>query len=315
MAFARASSHFRSVLATALLCSCGGCTGVLSDLIANAPNRGRPAPSTQSSVLAQRVLGVDRQMIVHVGPPAAALSVWVLEPEGAQAPRGTVLVIHGHGDGKFWMLGQARHLAECGYRAVLVDLRGQGTSSGEHLTFGVLEKRDLMQVIDALQRAGLASERLGVWGMSYGAAMAIQLAGHDPRVKAVVAVAGFTSVRDVAPHFMRMMLPGIGWLISERDYQSAIDEAGRKAGYDPDRASALAAIRQTHARILLVHGTADWLVPFEHSRRLHAASPPHSSLLPVPGAGHVAVWFDLDGRVAQHSAAWFDRWLARPRSD
>jgi pimeloyl-ACP methyl ester carboxylesterase len=48
------------------------------------------------------------------------------------------------------MLPAAKELAEAGYRAVLVDLRGHGRSTGKYTTFGVQAAKDLSQVIDAL---------------------------------------------------------------------------------------------------------------------------------------------------------------------
>src|ERR1043166_1765874 len=42
-------------------------------------------------------LGVSQQVRVEVGPPAASLSVWIVEPTHA-GPRATVLGLHGHRD-------------------------------------------------------------------------------------------------------------------------------------------------------------------------------------------------------------------------
>ena len=58
-------------------------------------------------------------------------------------------------------------------RAVLVDLRGFGESTGEHITFGVMDAQDLKQLTDALQQKHLCGDTVGVYGTSYGAASAI----------------------------------------------------------------------------------------------------------------------------------------------
>src|SRR5881296_2633581 len=99
-------------------------------------------------------LGVSRQLRAAVGPPAASLSVWIIEPTNITS-RSTIVVLHGVQDTKRSMLDLGRRIAAGGYRAVLADLRGHGRSSGQWLTYGVIESRDLVQLLDALQQQGL----------------------------------------------------------------------------------------------------------------------------------------------------------------
>jgi len=291
---------------------CGGCASVLGPAIVCPPNRVVPlgAESNPLPPLESRA-GIDRNFRVPVGDGKTSLSVSVLEPDkGYAEPKGTVLVIHGIYARSFWMMRSARMLAGAGYRAVLVDLRGHGRSSGEWLGYGVHEAKDLSAVIDELERRGLVTGKIGVFGVSYGATTSIHLAGHDPRVAAVVAVAPFCNMREEVPHFGRVMVPGVGWAIPEKGYQQAIDEAGRLGGFDPDRASALEAVRRTRAPVLIVHGTHDWVVPHEHGERLEQAAPDHTKLVSVPWHGHITAWLDPTGRVSRETRAWFDRWLA-----
>src|SRR5436853_2381744 len=104
----------------------------LAHAIVDAPNRGRNplGPDPDAPELAR--IGVDHAFRVPVGPPAASLSVWVLDPPtSVGAPRGTVLVLHGMRDRKVTMLDLGRLLSRDGFRAVLVDLRGHGQSTGD----------------------------------------------------------------------------------------------------------------------------------------------------------------------------------------
>ena len=266
---------------------------------------GNPLPSLET------LAGADQNFHVKVGPPEASLSVSVVEPAVQRNPPvGTVLVVHGIYARSVTMMGTANALSRAGYRAVLVDLRGHGRSTGEYLTFGVQEAKDLSQVIDALQERGLVAGKLGVYGISYGATTSIHLAGLDPRIQAVVAVAPFSTMRDEVPHFGRTLVPGVGTAISDETYQEAITEAGQTAGFDPDEASAVAAIRRTTAPVLLMHGTDDKVVPCWHGERLHAAARDHSRLVLIPGMGHTTIWCDKKGEVADRACAWFDRHLA-----
>jgi pimeloyl-ACP methyl ester carboxylesterase len=300
-----------SVMALAAVLGLSGCVAPLGSMIATAPNRLNPWPADSNPLPPVETLsGVDRHLWVQVGPPEATLSVSVIEPSvQAGPPRGTVLVIHGIYARSFWMLHTARGLADAGYRAVLVDLRGHGRSSGQWLTYGVQEARDLSQVIDALSAKGLVAGPLGVYGISYGATTAIHLAGEDPRVEAVVAVAPFSTMRDAVPHYIHTILPGTGQALPDETCQEAIDEAGEAGGFNPDVAGALDAVGKTRAPVLILHGTDDWLVPSWHSVRLRDAAADHVRLVLISGLGHVAIWFDPQGEVLARSVAWYDRHL------
>jgi len=247
--------------------------------IVRAPNYERvalPAPVPRE---------VSRVVRAEVGPPAAVLDAWVLDPE--REPRGTVLVLHGIRDHKASMLRVGQALRRRNLRAILVDLRGHGGSSGAFLTYGVVESRDLAQLVDQLDALGILEGPLGVYGPSYGGAVALQLSALEPRVRAVASLSTFASLREVVPPYVRMNLPSIGALVPGAVVDAVIDEAGALGGFSPDAADTRRAIARTHAEVLLIHGEADEHIPFEHARALFAACPRgRCRLLPIPSADH-----------------------------
>lgn len=308
---ARSGQNGILVLCALALC-CTGCVAHLGAIIAAAPNVHKPdlLAGGDRPPIPEAILGIDEHFRVEVGPPAASLSVSVMHPDGNEPPRGTILIVHGMGARSAWMHGKARALCDHGYRAVLVDLRGHGASTGHVLSYGLREARDLSYVIDALEGRGLISRQLGVYGISYGATTAIHLAAIDSRVAAVVAVAPFSDMRSEVSHYVRTIaMPGVGAVLSEETIQNAVDEAGEMGGFDPDQADAALAIGKTRAPVLLIHGKADCIIPNEHSRRLHEAAPGHSELLLLPAAGHLTVWMDPLRRVQRASLDWFDTHL------
>lgn len=284
---------------------------LLALAIVQAPNAGRVFrvdrdPSREEV----QKLGVTEPLRVAVSDGIApiSLSLWVMEPP--REPLGTVLVLHGIRADKSWVTGLGTDVAAEGYRALLVDLPGQGWSSGEWLSYGVREARALKSLLDELEKQGRVVGNVGVVGLSYGAATGIQLGSIDPRVRAVVAVAPFSSLRAVVPGYARKYLPILGWLIPSWFVDDVIDRAGGLAGFDPDGASPLAAIAETRAQVLLIHGEEDTHIPFAQSRELARAAPDHSELVVVPGVDHVAI--ANDPSIVKHGMPWLHRYLERP---
>lgn len=238
------------------------------------------------------------KMRVEVGPPPATIAVDWLEVDPAH---GTIFLLHGIRARRDRMRPWAEPFGAAGLRPVLVDLRGHGGSSGDYLSYGVFDARDLRQVLDALERRRVVAPPYFAFGVSYGAAVAIQWASADPRVEAVVAVAPFASLRDVA----RSYAPRVPRFLLDR----AVDRAGALAGFDPDLASARDAVARTRGRLLLIHGSRDRRVPPWHSRAIFEARPSGTGLVLVDGATHRTIFDDPDGVVRRAALRFF---LERP---
>jgi pimeloyl-ACP methyl ester carboxylesterase len=291
---------------------------------------------------------VTRPMLrIPVGPPDATIAAWVMDPfEGAVevtprsisikrvvvsattttqpatkraapttapiTPRGTVFLLHGIADRihlapyVLW----ASVLATEGYRVILIDLRGHGESTGRWISYGVHESHDLVQVLDELERRHLVAGRVAVFGVSYGAAVAIQWAAIDSRVVTVIALEPFSSLREAVDDFTPLVL---GWwqnFISPRRIRAAIKEAGRLGNFDPDAASPEIAIRKMSQPVLLIHGADDTALPPYHSLRLAAAAPDRTRIIIVPGADHLTLWIYGFDQIRRETINWLQRYVA-----
>lgn len=224
----------------------------------------------------------------------------------ADAPRGTVVLLHGwmmHGDS---MLPWALRLGEAGYRTIAIDLRNHGRSGDAPSGYGTREARDVVEVVSALRERGEIVGPLHLLGVSYGAATAI-FAGADPRldVQSVVAMESFAvadiAIRDMVPYMLTdAPAPPSAWLTRQwmkwRLDDSVLDEAISQAGAALDLP--LDGVNVADALVhvscpLLVHGDADRHVPVEHGRIL-AASAPHARYIEVPGEDHLSLPMQLD---------------------
>jgi pimeloyl-ACP methyl ester carboxylesterase len=257
--------------------------------------------------------GVDQQLRLEVGPPAASLLVWILRPPasaGENAPgRGTILFLHGICSSRLEHLGHARYFAARGYTAILPDLRGQGRSTGAWFTYGWQEARDMQQVLDQLLVRGVIQKPIGVLGASYGAATANLLAAIDPRLDAVVSMASYTSMREVVPQYIREFVPFLAGMLSPQAIQDAVTAAGRLADFSPDAASPLEAVRRHRVPTLFLHGEKDANIPYRHAEQLAAAAQCPCRLLAVPGGSHYCGGSDF---VRAQAEEWFAQHLRPP---
>lgn len=307
----------RAGLAATVVVGFGGCQRILARLIVYAPNHGwHPTPTAWAATAALDTSNPDAEWRIRVGPPDAELAFQIIDPPypnhaAARELRGTILILHGIYASKEHMRPVADLLAAAGYRSVLVDLRGHGHSTGDWLTYGVVESRDLSQVIDALNARRLIAGCIGVYGASYGGGIAIQWAGRDPRIDSVVAVAAFASLKEVVPSVAELTLPSAN-LLSDEFVRQTIVMAGQLADFDPEEADNIAAIRRTHAAVLLFHGDRDAKIPCSQSYELAEAAGAKARYIELFGEDHTSIMGDRDQVIANEMVAWFNRHLTAP---
>jgi pimeloyl-ACP methyl ester carboxylesterase len=222
--------------------------------------------------------------------------------------RGTILLLHGYLQNKNSVTPWAIRLAQAGYRCAVVDLRGHGASNGEHISFGVFESRDISAVIDDLGRRGWDVSRVGLFGVSYGASVALLTAGRDPRIATVVAFEPFASGERAVPELMRGAFASEARGVTDAQFAAAHVKQSKIAGFDWKDADIPAALGRTRAPVLFFHGAADvWLSP-DHSRELFKSAPPGSVLKIVPRENHVTLPLQI-APFEQSVLAWFEAGL------
>ncbi|OZD57556.1 ABC transporter [Rhodococcus sp. 06-1059B-a] len=138
---------------------------------------------------------LDTRITVPEAPGSAEtidLDARLYVPEVTPAP--AVLLAHGFGGDKLSVDGQARSLAADGFLVLTYSARGFGDSGGAiSLNDPDGEVADGRALIDWLAERpetlldGPGDPRVGVAGGSYGGALALSVAGTDPRIDAVAA--------------------------------------------------------------------------------------------------------------------------------
>lgn len=156
------------------------------------------------------VTATDLWVDSGAGADAVRLDTTVYVPASAtrRTPASAILLAHGFGGTKASLTGRALDLAGRGFVVLTYTARGMGQSTGTiSIDAPQYEVADASRMLDVLADMpevlldGPGDPRVGVHGGSYGGGLSLLLAGHDPRVDAVVAVNTWNSlVSALAPN-------------------------------------------------------------------------------------------------------------------
>jgi pimeloyl-ACP methyl ester carboxylesterase len=338
--------HFRAVALAGAALLLGGCvSSILAHKIVAPPNKSGIKPLFADWEMLERAPDAfAATWIVDVGPPKAKIAVASIEPgdygfvyelkmtytdgkephidaldaswrpayQARRMPvRGTILLLHGYLQNRNYVVPWAVRLAQAGFRCVVLDLRGHGTSTGDHISFGAFESRDVTQVLDDLARRGWDVSHVGLFGVSYGASIALLTAGHDSRVSTVVALEPFASAERAVPELMRAAFASEAQGITDRQFAAAHLKEAKIAGFQWREADIQAALARTRAPVLFIHGEKDtWLSP-DHSRELLRQAPAGSRLVLAPRENHVSLPLQVQ-KFAPQVVDWLEGGLKAP---
>ncbi|NMO37831.1 CocE/NonD family hydrolase [Streptomyces sp. GMY01] len=246
-----------------------------------------------------------------------------------------VLLGHGFGGSKDDVRQQAEDLARDGYAVLTWSARGFGRSTGRiGLNDPKGEVADVSRLIDWLARQPQVrldkpgDPRVGVAGASYGGAIALLAAGHDPRVDAIAPAITYWNLADALfPNGVFKKLwtgvflnSGGGCARFEpelcRMYQR-VAESGRP---DPEARAILearspaAVADRIKAPTLLVQGQTDSLFPLDQADQAQKAIKANGAPVDVDwiSGGHDGGDLESD-RIQGRVTAWFDRYLKGDR--
>lgn len=232
------------------------------------------------------------------------LSAWLI-PAGAGA-KGTIIYLHGVEESRIVGLPFAKELFDEGYNVFLYDSRRHGDSEGKYCTYGFYEKHDTRTAIDYLEsRHDLHLGPIGLFGASMGAAVALQVAAIDQRVRAVVAESGFATLRGVFDDYQKRMII-LPWHYLRN---IVIKRSERLAHFKANAVSPLDSVPSVHVPVFILHGTADDRIDYRYSEQLFAAMNEPKELWLIQGARHNNM-VEVGGQeYAKRIRAFFRRYL------
>jgi uncharacterized protein len=181
-----------------------------------------------------------------------------------ESPRAHAVIFHGNGGNITLFADTLRILNRRHGLAVLVfDYRGYGKSAGKPSENGIL--LDARAARDWLAaKESIAPNDVVLMGQSLGGGVAVDLAAKDG-ARGLVLASTFTSLPDAA----RSHVP---WLPMGSLMTMRLDS--------------IAKIKEYHGPLLLSHGDADEVVPYEQGLALYNAAPGPKRMITVPGGKH-----------------------------
>ena len=234
---------------------------------------------------------------------------FVPSPAGSDV---TLVVCHGRGACRSDVLPYTHHLASRGgYNLFYFDFRNHGESGGEKTSLGRLESLDLEAALDWVKKEKpAAARRVGLYGVSMGAAVAILAAARRPEFEAVAAESAFTSVyRSIRRYgFLFYKLPG--WTMRYTYWCIRF-----RLGFDPEKWSPERVVDRISPRpLFLLQGGSDRRVPPTEGDRLFSLAGEPKSLWTVPDGDHAGLWKAAGREYEDRLLAFFDGVFKTPVS-
>ena len=194
------------------------------------------------------------------------------------------LVILGHGltgnKDRPLLVGLAQGLSERGWPCMRVSFSGNGDSEGSFedvsITKGIADLKAILSTVPDYVRVAYV-------GHSMGSAIGVMTAAKDLRINLLVSLAGMTRTADFVEREFGGLIPGESVMWDEPDHplsESFVQDLKTIGDVLP----AAAAVTQPW---LLIHGSADDLVPVQDGRDAHDAAFCRKQWLEIDGAGHM----------------------------
>lgn len=202
-----------------------------------------------------------------------------------KTPERIIIAMHGWRSSWSWDFGIiADFWHENNCSVLFAEQRGQSSSGGEHMSFGLLERHDCAAWANWV--ADNISDELPVYlaGVSMGATTVLMASELElpENVRGIAADSGFTSPNAIWKHVSEKNLH-IPYALYQADAHRLCQQ---RIHMRADAASTTEALTHCKVPVLFIHGTADHFVPVEMTYENYEACASKKRLLIVPSAEH-----------------------------
>ena len=191
-----------------------------------------------------------------------------------------VILTHGNTDNHIGCLKYVPMYLDLGYNCIVYDMRGHGEDEPTHTTYGIIEGKDLVELVKDTRTRYPNISQLGLHGESLGGSTTIEALALRPEVDFAVSDCAFTDVRSVLRQKLKTMhLP---------EFLVDFANVGIRVlyGYSIDDMRPIDRLDGNTVPILFVQGDADNTVPPQSARELYDRAAGMRELHYVAGADH-----------------------------
>ncbi len=195
---------------------------------------------------------------------------WSIQPLHGNGD--AVILLHGVGDNRAGVLGDAELLLRHGYAVLLPDARAHGASGGALATYGLKESDDLRRWFDWLEHTE-SPRCIDGLGESMGAALLLESLSTTPGYCAVAAESPFANFREAS--YDRLAEPfhagaWMGRIVLRPAVETGLLLARWKYGVALEQDSPEEAVAASRVPVLLIHGQKDRKLPAYNSEEIQA---------------------------------------------
>lgn len=189
---------------------------------------------------------------------------------------------------------------KAGYNLLFVDSRATGNSGGDYVTYGQYESDDVLYWINQEVRER-PSQKILLYGGSMGAATMMSVLAKDipVNVKGIIENCGFASIDEQLRFtYSQTVVPALPPaiknqldIIGDQEHEDLFMGLLKQYYFDQEMhlnpTAALPTIGMSGSLPkLIIHGTADDVVPVSNAQKLYELAGGYKDLLLVEGAGH-----------------------------
>jgi fermentation-respiration switch protein FrsA (DUF1100 family) len=246
--------------------------------------------------------GLPFEEVALITRDKLTLSAWYIPRINSKA---TIIIAHGYSGSKAPDVRHAVWLYNGGYSVFMLDFRGHGYSDGPKGTSGgFMERLDIHAAVDWL--LGKGERRIGLYGISYGAATGITAAGENPHISAIVADSPYAEFwRSTATEVARMWNWPLWACRPVAKY--AYKVVAKYHGFNPAQSYPQKfASRISPRPIFLIHGGQDKLTQVENSQIIYTLAKEPKTLWIDPDREHTEMYDHSPEEYSRRVLAFFD---------
>lgn len=204
-------------------------------------------------------VGVKYSEITIQSIDSVKIHSWYIPAKEKGTP--VVLVLHDLNQSRISLLPLSKQLYDRGFSVCIPDLRAHGSSEGEKATFGFIEKYDIVNLLDTLEKIE-PKRNIVLFGLGMGSAIAIQTSYIDQRPKALILQSPF----DKFSKFVKIYADRKWGFLNDFLFPLIRRELERNIEFAIREIDLVKAASQTNIPTLVIAGTIDKEIPFMQSK-------------------------------------------------